>query len=151
VLWWGSAYVRRSGVFWQQQRATTAALKEQTFWLNNRTKIDEAAQKAASRLVPEQTLDATRLAAAVNQAAREAGLKNYGTTPAPDQTNGQFTIHSVNAQATQADYEALQKFYLNLQQRAPYIAIESFTLSSVRNNASLLNLVLRVSSVEVAR
>ncbi|MBI4624857.1 MAG: hypothetical protein HY736_16780 [Verrucomicrobia bacterium] len=153
MLWWLSSFGAQVTRFWRSQGATTAALKEQEFWITNRAIIDASAQKAASRLVPEKTLDATRLVNAVNQAAAEAGLRSnqYNSTGGTDETNEQFTIHSLNYQVTGADYGALLKFYLNLQQRAPYIGIGTFALSSTRANPTLLNLQLKVSSVEVAR
>lgn len=153
MLWWLSSFSAQVGRFWRGQGATTAALKEQDVWIKNRAFVDSAAQKAASRLVPEKTLDGTRLVNAVNQAAAEAGLKSnqYNSTGGTDETNGQFTIHSLNYQVTGATYEMLLKFYLNLQQRAPYIGIGTFALSSTRANPALLTLNLKISSVEVAR
>lgn len=153
MLWWLSSFGAQVGRFWRAQGATTAALKEQAVWITNRGFVDAAAQKAASRLVPEKTLDGTRLVDAVNQAAAEAGLKNnqYNSMVGTDETNGQFTIHSLTYTVTGATYEMLLKFYLNLQKRAPYIGIGSFNLTSTAANPALLNLSLKISSVEVAR
>ena len=72
---------------------------------------------------------------ALNQAAYEAGLRNnYASTPQPSETNGQFVLHSVEYQVTNADYGTLARFYLNLQQRAPYLGIDRFTLASSRGD-----------------
>ncbi|MEI6463558.1 MAG: hypothetical protein WCQ89_02465, partial [Verrucomicrobiota bacterium] len=89
---------------------------------------------------------------ALNQAAFEAGLRNnYGSTPLPSESNGQFTVHSVEYQVANADYAMLARFYLNLHQRAPYIGIERFTLASNRGDPSKLTLNLRASAVEIPR
>jgi hypothetical protein len=152
VVWWGSAFASRAGKFWRDQRSTTLTLAEQQQWLNNRTAIEAAAQKAASKLDPSQTLDRTRLASAVGQAAHDAGLRNnYSSNPVPSETNGQFTVHSVDFTVTNADFLMLEQFYLNLHKRAPYIGIETFTLRSNVNDSNKLNLVVRVSSVEIPR
>jgi hypothetical protein len=153
VLWWGSAFSTRAAGFWREQRTTTATLAEQQVWLDNRVVIENAARKAASQLEASKTLDRTRLLSAVNQAAYEAGLRNnYSGNPAASQdASGQFTVHSIDFAVNNADYETLEKFYLNLHQRAPYIGIERFTLSANRNDQSKLTLNLQVSSVELPR
>ena len=152
TVWWISAFSTRAQAFWQQQRRTTIDLREQQLYLDRRVQIEADADKAASRLDPRQTLDGIRLASAVSQAAHDAGLRNnYGSNPLPPQTNGQFTVHSIQFQVNNADYETLEKFYLNLHKRAPYIGIEQFALRSNANDPSKLTLVLRVSSVEIPR
>jgi len=152
VLWWLSAFGGQAGRWWTQRRATTALLAEQQQWLDNRATIEASAQKAAARLEAGKTLDQTRLVNALNQAAYEAGLRNnYASTPQPSETNGQFTLHSVEYQVTNADYGTLARFYLNLQQRAPYLGIDRFTLASSRGDPAKLTLNLRVSAVEIPR
>ena len=154
LLWWLSAFSQRARVFWQQQHATTVELQDQKRWLDNRTKIEAEAQRAAAQLDASKTLDSTRLVNAINQAAYEAGLRNnYGTSGTPQHvSNGVLTVHTVDFQVSGADWDALRKFYLNLHKRAPYIGIESFALSAPnRSNAGLLTLQVRVSSVEVPR
>ena len=150
TLWWLSSFGTRAARFWREQRTTTSELAVQQQWLNNRTAIEQAAKKAASRLESAQTLDRTRLNAKVNQAASEAGLKNGGTSVFPSETNGQFTIHSLQYQVSGADYDNLQNFYLKLNQQAPYIGIESFALSPTnQNDLTKYTLIVRVSSVEI--
>jgi hypothetical protein len=153
TVWWLSSFTTRAARFSRAQRATTAELAEQQQWLNNRVAIEESAKKAASRLKPEETLDRIRLQNYVNRAASEAALPpNYGTTPAGADTTGQFTVHSINFAVQGADYETLAKFYLKLNERAPYLGIEQFALTAPnRNDASKLSLNLRISSVEVAQ
>lgn len=149
TLWWFSSISSRGAKFWREQRTTSNELAVQQQWLNNRVVIQEAAKKAASRLDSAQTLDRARLLAAVNQAASEVGLKNGGTTSPDSQTAGQFTIHSITYQVAGAEYETLLKFYLKLNQRAPYLGVESFQLYPTnRNDPSKFTLTLRIASVE---
>jgi hypothetical protein len=150
TLWWLQAFATTAARFWREQRATTNELTVQQQWLNNRVAIEQAAKKAASRLDSAQTLNRTRLNAAVNQAASDAGLKNGGTSNFTSETNGQFTVHSLQYSVIGADYDNLQNFYLKLNQRAPYIGIESFVLSPTnQNDLSKYTLSLRISSVEI--
>jgi hypothetical protein len=152
VLWWLTAFNKRAVGFWREQRTTTVELAEQQRWLDNRTTIEANAQKAASRLEPGQTLNGIRLVAAMNSAAYEAGLRNnYRSDTATSITNGQFTVYTVPFQVTGATYDTLLKFYLNVHKRAPYIGIDAFQLSANSGNRNLLNLQLRVSSVEIPR
>jgi hypothetical protein len=149
VSLWFSGFSRRAGAFWSEQRTTTANLAEQKQWLANRAAIDASAQKAAGRLDAARTLDATRLYAEVDKLAREAGL-TPGLGEQRDVSGDQFSVHSLLVTVAKVDWEALKKFYLNLQSRSPYISIEQFTLSAPPAG-SPLTAVIRVSSVEVAR
>lgn len=152
VGWWASAFSTRAGVFWRQQRATTAELKVQEEWIKNRTRIEELAQETAGRLDPTRTLNANQLATTIQQLASEAGLRNASTDGAAvTRRSGQFAIHQVRYTIRNADWEALTKFYQSLQQRAPYIGVEQFTLQSAANNPAQLTLALRVASVEIER
>jgi hypothetical protein len=152
LLWWLSAFTARANQFYREQRSTTAALKEQQMWIDNRLSIEQRAQQAAAQLQPEKTLDGLRLQSAVNQAAYEAGMRNnYTTTSGGRETNGQFTVNTVNFRATNVGLDLIEKFYHNLQKRAPYISIENFVLQANRATPAMLTAEVRVSSVEVAR
>lgn len=152
TLMWLSSFGTRAGQFWRAQRSTTATLAEQQLWLNDRVKIEADVQKAASRLESAKTLDRIRLVDALNQAAQEAGLRgNFGSSSPSSETNNQFTVHSVEFRVQQADFTTLQRFYLNVQQRAPYIGIKSFALQPNQADPSKQTLVLRVAAVEISR
>lgn len=152
VLWWLSALGARASGFWREQRLTTAALREQAMYLSNRGLIEEEARKAASQFDRAKTLDGVRLVSAINQAAAEAGLRDKYRTSlvGSPQSNGQFAINAASCDVVNAPYEAVQKFYQLLQQRAPYIGIDQFVLSANRTNPSQLSLRVRVQSFEIA-
>lgn len=151
VLMWLSGYGKRFGAFWREQRSTTVALADQQRWLDNRKALEDAAQKAASRLDAAKTLDGTRLLAAVNALAAEAGLHNTSGSGATDQSNGQVSIHTLPYTINRADWDSLKKFYIALSARSPYIGIEKFALTADRANPAQLNLALTVTSVEITR
>jgi hypothetical protein len=152
VLMWLSGFGRRATKFWQDQRATTVALKEQSQWLTNRVVIEAAAHKAAAQLDAAKTLDGTRLLAEVNAMAAANGLQTKSTIGGlTHQSSGQFAVNTLNYTVRDADWDALKKFYLALHQRSPYIGIELFTLQSSTANQAQLSLSLRVSSVEITR
>lgn len=152
VLMWLSGFGKRAGAFWREQRVTTSSLAEQQRWLKNESAIIQTARKAAEQLDAAKTLDGTRLLAAVSQIADEAGLKQNSVSGAQkNQSNGQFSVHSIDYAINRASWDALQKFYVALSARSPYIGIEKFALQADRADASLLTLQLTVSSVEIAR
>jgi len=151
LLWWGSAFSTRAGRFLQEKRRTTVALAEQQQWLDNRRMIEAAAQKAAAQLKPELTLDGTRLLAEISGIARDAGLRNVAGGSLTDQSNGQFSIHTLDYTVNRSEWGLLRKFYETLQKRSPYIGIERFQLSADGVNPAQLSLALRVSSVEITR
>ena len=156
LLWWGSSFLTRGRVFWDEQRTMTSRLKVNAEWIKNKTLIEQNEKKTAESLAPEKALNANLLLTTVNQLATEAGLKNIATGASlPSSTSGQFAVHSQEFQIRNIDgppgWEALSRFYEALQKRSPYIAIERFTLQSAGNNASQLNLVLKVTSMEIRR
>lgn len=153
VLWWGSACMKRGTQFWREQRTTTEKLKFQDGVIHNRAGVELRAQQTAAQLDPTKTLDANQLAAAVQQLAQEAGLRNtyQGSSPTT-QVSGQFSIHSLGATIRGADWVTQVKpFYVALQKRAPYIAIEQLTLQAAAQNPAQLTLDLKVVSVEINR
>jgi hypothetical protein len=151
VAWWGSAFTTRLGKFWQEKRSTTSRLREQTEWIKNKTIIEDAAKKTASSLDSARTLNSNLLVAKVQQIAADVGLGKQASTSGivPTTRSGQFAIHSADYLIRNADWETLSKFYEALQQQAPYIAVEKFTLTASPNNDAQLTLQLRVVSFEI--
>lgn len=150
ALWWLSAFSSRVSAFNVQQRRTTMSLKEQQQWLDNSKAIEASAEKAAAKLDAAKTLDGSRLLAAVNTVAREAGLKNTSSGSPSSQSSGQFSIHTLDYTVIRADWDSLKNFYTALQQRSPYIGIEQVQVTADPTGMQL-TLQLRVSSVEVTR
>lgn len=152
LLWWLSAYGTRASTFWRQQRASAAQLAEQNQWIRNKSQIEQSAQRAAGQLDPAKTLNANQLVSTVQQLANDTGLKNFQLSGQPQSTPGaQFALHTASFVIRNAEWEAVRGFYAALQQRAPYIAVDTFNLSSNPNNQAQLTLGLRVESVEIVR
>lgn len=147
---WLSNYSHRATRFWREQRSVTLELKDQKQWLANRATIEAAALKTVQDLDPAKTFDDTRLVGELSALARDNGLKFTNDTPRTEST-GQFSIHTVQFNLPNADWNALRKFYISLAQRSPYIGIEQFSLAANRANRAQLNASLRVSSVEIER
>jgi hypothetical protein len=147
---WLSSLAGRTGRFMHEVRATTASLNEQALWISSKAKIEAQAQSAAGQLDAARTLDATRLLAEVAAIAEEAGIKNPTSGESQDQSNGQFSVHTLRVSVARSDWDSIKNFYLGLQKRSPYIGIEQFSLQSDRANAALLNASIRVSSVEIS-
>ena len=148
---WLSSIVGRTNRFTREVRVTTGSLNEQALWISNKAKIEAQAQTAAGQLDAARTLDATRLLAEVGAIANDAGLKNSSSGEPQDQSNGQFSVHTLRFSVTRADWDSIKNFYLGLQKRSPYIGIEQFTLQSDRANATFLNASVRISSVEISK
>ena len=150
ALWWLSAFSTRMNAFSTQQRRTTSALKEQQQWLDHRKEIELSAEKAAAKLDPAKTLDGSRLLAVVNNLAREAGLRSTVSGGLTQQSNGQFSVHTLDYTVNRAEWDPLTKFYSALQQQSPYIGIERVMLTADATGVQH-SLSLRVSSVEISR
>jgi hypothetical protein len=149
---WLSGFSARAGQFWRTQRSTTTELKLQDEWLRNETRIQEAATQATAQFDASRTLDGNRLFVKVRELALQAGLRNTTNQGLePPVTNGQFSVNTLRLQVNNADWESIKRFYLLLNQNAPYIAIDQFTLTPVASNPMQLTLTLKVKSFEMPR
>jgi hypothetical protein len=147
---WISSLAGRTNRFVREVRVTTSSLDEQALWISNKGKIEAQAQAAAAQLDAARTLDATRLLAEVAAIADEAGLKNPTTSESQDQSNGQFSVHTLRFNVSRTDWDTIKAFYVGLQKRSPYIGIEQFSIQVDRANAALLNASIRISSIEIS-
>lgn len=148
VVLWFFSFNKRFVRFWAEQRQTSSSLADQQRWLDSRDAVQQAAQKAADLLVPSKTYNSTGLLEMVQRLASEAGLVAAQSNPQPTTSSAQFSIHTLEFTARQADWPPLKKFYESLLAKAPYISIEKFTLTLANGKHSL---VLTVSSFEAAR
>lgn len=154
LLWWLSSFGDRAAAFWRQQRATGSSLTEQAEWIRNKSNIEQNASTAAAKLDPTKTLNANQLATTLQQLANDAGIRNHGLNGSPTTSrsaDGQFAIHTVNYTIRGAEWAAIYKFYQDLQQRAPYIAVDLFNLMAAPSNPAQLTLGLRAESVEIVK
>jgi hypothetical protein len=152
ALIWLSGFSARAGQFWRAERSTTTELKLQDEWLRNEVRIQEAATQATAQFDASRTLDGNRLFTKVQALARDAGLRNISNQGVQQGvTNGQFSVNTLQLQVSNADWEAIKRFYLLLNQNAPYVAIDQFTLTPVASNPTQLTLTLKVKSFEMPR
>lgn len=151
-LVWLGRVGRSARVFLLEWRANAAVLATQQQWLNNRAGIEAAAAKSIAHLDPARTFSSPRLLGELSTIADQVGVRNntaseiLGTEP----TN-QFSVNTVQVAVRNADLPSLLNFYGELDKRAPYIGLEQFSLTVNPANPSLLNAVMRVSSVEINR
>jgi hypothetical protein len=148
---WLSNLAGRTAVFVAEERHTTASLADQAKWLAKRNSVEKVAQAAAGAFKPEQTLDSTRLLAAIQDLAASSGLHNSYTAQPEDASTGQFSVHTLQFTVNKADYTSLLAFYQALQKRAPYIGIEQFSVIADKANPNSLTAAMKISSVEIAR
>lgn len=151
VVIWLSSFARRTSDFASAFSTASEELNTHALWLGRSAQIDEAANKAVSRLDPAKTLDGIKLSAAINRMAAESGLQNVVLDDHRDERSAQFSLHTVRLTARRADYATLIKFYQAVQACAPYIGIEQFVLNAETSNPAQLNASLRLSSVEVIK
>jgi hypothetical protein len=131
-------------------KAAGAELTTQSYWLDNRVAIESAAAAAASNLDSSKTKDATFLVAEVMAMAKRAGLA-VNTEPPRTLGSAQFAVHTVLVSSRRAEMSALLRFYQELASRAPYLSLEELSLQGDRSAPGLLNVNLRIASVELIR
>jgi hypothetical protein len=147
----GGHALRRGAALWQDWRAARGEFVAQQLWLDHADAIAAQATAATRSLDPAQTLNATRLVGELSALASQSGLTADIGTQRTEEGTGQFAFHAVQVNFRRAELGALLRFYSALSARAPYMALEQFSIAADRANPGSLNVSLRVVSVELAR
>ena len=150
VCVWLSHFADRAERAWHEHHQTRLELSQQAEWLANRQAIMDSAQQSASRFDASRTLNGAGLLATVQQMAIDAGMSNVREDLEPDESSGQFAVHTLQLTIPRTDWAALTSFYVALRSRNPYISIEQFSITSPPGTAGH-NVALKVSSVEIER
>ena len=148
--WWFSAFEARAARFLHDAKQTSGELSSQAQWLANRGSIMAAAQESASRFDASRTLNSVALLTEVTNLSSEAGLASTRNETDPDESNGQFAVHTLRFEIQRADWTSLQNFMLSLEKRHPYIGVERFDLF-VDKASKTHNVSLVLSSFEINR
>jgi len=152
ALLWLSNVGRRGHALWLQWRATSTLLATQQQWLDNRADIETAATQAVAHLDPAHTFSSTRLLGELSTIADDVGVRgNTASEILGTERTSQFAVNTIQFSLRNIDWDSLKRFYLELSRRTPYIGLEQFSLTSAPGNAAQLNVMLRVSSVEIER
>jgi hypothetical protein len=131
-------------------RSTQAATAAQKLWLDRRDDIEQRSAAAVRNLDPAKTQDATRLLGTINSLANAAGL-SVAIEPAQKQTTPQFTYNTAKVTFRRANLASVLSFYDELGKQAPYVNLESISLSTERANAGTLNAVLQISATQITK
>ena len=149
---WLTGLARRGRTFWMEWRATSIVLATQQQWLDNRASIEAAAAKAIEHLDPARTFSSPRLLGELSMIADQIGVRsNTSSEILGTERTSQFAVNTVQFSLRNTDWESLKRFYLELSRRSPYLGIEQFSLTVSPGNPALLNVMLRVSSIEIMR
>jgi len=152
ALLWLSSLGRRSHAFLLQWRATSTQLATQQRWLDNRAGIELAATKAVAHLDPGHTFSSTRLLGELSTIADDVGVRgNAASEILGTERTSQFAVNTIQFSLRNVDWDSLKHFYVELSRRTPYIGLEQFSTTVAPGNASQLNVMLRVSSVEISQ
>jgi hypothetical protein len=139
--WWFSRFEARAAGFLHETKQTTSELNSQAQWLS---------KESASRFDASRTLNSTALLTEAHNLASEAGLPTPSGDLDPDESNGQFSVHTLRFQIQRADWTSLQNFFLALEKRHPYIGVEQFDLR-VDKASKTHGVQLILSSFEISR
>jgi hypothetical protein len=148
---WLISLGRRARTFGHDWRATSTVLVTQQQWLDNRAAIEAAAAKAVAHLDPSRAFSSPRLLGELSTIADRVGVRNNTSSEilGTERTN-QFAVNTVQFAIRNAELPAVLSFCDELDKRSPYIGLEQFSVSVNPANPAFLNVMLRVSSVEMA-
>ncbi|HWA07846.1 MAG TPA: hypothetical protein VG838_00110 [Opitutaceae bacterium] len=134
VAIWLSSFSGRARLFLTAAKNARDTLATQDAWLAKSDAIDARTKAAVTKLDPLKTYNANLLLGVIDRLGKEEFGNKVTVSTEPSKTQGQFATHTVTANITatntEADWELLKKFYLDLQKLAPYVNLEEFTLSA---------------------
>jgi hypothetical protein len=148
---WLTSVGRRARVFWADWQGTAAVLASQRSSLGDRATVEAAAAKAVAHLDPSRTFSSPRLLGELSSIADRVGVRNNTSSEIlGTERASQFSMNTVQFAIRNAELPAVLTFCDELDRRSPYIGLEQFSLAINPANPAFLNVMLRVSSVEMA-
>ena len=146
-LWSTGAWGRVRGG-WDKWQGLEEDAKVQSVWLSKEKEIRADAAKAVQGLDAGKGYDEAKLVAETVNATKEAGL-NASTEAPKTQKAGRFSIHTLQVSCRRAELSGVVKFYQNISERAPYVAIGSLVLNADRGNSGTVSMTATVTSLEL--
>jgi hypothetical protein len=151
IVWLGRVG-RSARAFWLDWRVNAGLLATQQQWLDDRSNIEAQAAKAVAHLDPARTFSSPRLLGELSTIADQVGVRNNASSEILEtELTKQFSMNTVKVEVRNVDMQSLLSLYNELDKRAPYIGLEEFSLTVNPSNPTLLNAMIRVSSVEINR
>ncbi len=148
---WLTSVGRRARVFWTDWRTTSALLANQRSSLADRASVEAAAARSVAHLDPSRTFSSPRLLGELSSIADRVGVRsNTSSEILGTERTSQFSMNTVQFAIRNAELPAVLSFCAELDKRSPYIGLEQFSLAVNPANPAFLNVMLRVSSVEMA-
>src|SRR5207253_2998810 len=146
---WAGAGLGRASALWDQYRSARVDLDVQRRVLTNAPEIKRQAAAATKSLVPANTLNATKLVGELSELAVQANLKPEISGGQRTERTDQFAFHTVQSNFRHVDLQSLLNFYRAISKRAPYIALENFSIEADRSNTGFVNASFRIVSTEL--
>ena len=142
---------RRARAFWTEWRGTSELLAHQRDSLADRAAVEAKAAQAVAHLDPSRTFSSPRLLGELSSIADRVGVRaNTSSEILGTERTSQFSMNTVQFAIRNAELPAVLSFCDELDRRSPYLGLEQFSLAVNPANPAFLNVMLRVSSVEMA-
>ncbi len=149
LLIWTSSFAERGRAVVDERGRLNRVLSEMAVYLENQDLIRQRAEEGIKNLEPSRTLDGTRLWGEVGALARRHGLNPSVDSPRTE-SGDVFSYHTVTLTVNGADLGSLINFTSDLQERAPYMALEQLSVTA-KSDPRFLDARYRISSVELNR
>ncbi len=147
---WLTSVARRARVFWVDWRGTAELLASQRKSLGDRAAVEAKAAQAVAHLDPSRTFSSPRLLGELSSIADRVGVRsNTSSEILGTERTSQFSMNTVQFAIRNAELPAVLSFCDELDRRSPYIGLDQFSLAVNPANPAFLNVMLRVSSVEM--
>ena len=148
---WLTSVGRRGRAFWIDWRTTAELLAKQRQSLGERAAVEAKAAQAVAHLDPSRTFSSPRLLGELSSIADKVGVRsNTSSEILGTERTSQFSMNTVQFAIRNAELPAVLSFCDELDRRSPYLGLDQFSLAVNPANPAFLNVMLRVSSVEMA-
>ena len=153
ALVWLFSFGGRALRFWNAYSRDSRTIASNTAVINSRADVEARSRAAVEVLDPARTYNQANLFSEVSNMANSAGFRNRNIAYGTDIPGEQYSVHSVGLQVSGiTDWEAINRFYLLLNEKRPYINLRNFTMRVVGTPPSITyTLNAQIASVERQR
>ena len=148
MLFWLSGCFKQLKTLSNELKFTNAKIKNNQFWIKNKSVIEENLKKVLSIMDPEKTFSGAAFSGEVENVIRAYDL-NYSMTSPRTRQGDIFDAHTLQLHCENASLSKLIQFEESIYQKKPYISLEKIKMHANLFNPDLLEIDFTLKALEL--
>lgn len=148
TLFWLSGCFKQLRHLSQELKFVNAKIKNNQFWIKNKSVIEKNLEKVLSIMDPEKTFSGAAFSGEVENVIRTYDL-NYSMTSPRTRQGDIFDVHTLQLHCENANLAKLIQFEESIYQKKPYISLEKIKMHANLFNPDLLEVDFTLKALEL--